>query len=66
MRELKYVGKNAIRIDGLEKITGAAKYVDDLDFGPSLLYIAVLESPYAHAKIKSIDTSEAENMPGVR
>ena len=65
-RELKYVGKRAVRIDGLEKITGAAKYTDDLDFGPSMLYVAVLESPYAHAIIKNIDTTEAEKMPGVR
>ncbi len=66
MRELKYVGKNAVRLDGVEKITGAAKYVDDLEFGASMLYVAVLESPYAHATIKSIDTSDAEKMPGVR
>lgn len=66
MRDLKYVGKNAVRLDGLEKITGAAKYVDDLDFGPSLLHVAVLESPYAHAIIKNIDTHDAENMSGVR
>jgi carbon-monoxide dehydrogenase large subunit len=63
---LKYVGKDAVRIDGLEKITGTAKYVDDVDFGASLLYIAVLESPYAHAIIKNIDTTEAEKYPGVR
>ncbi len=66
MRELKYVGKNAVRLDAVEKITGAAKYVDDLDFGPSMLYVAVLESPHAHAIIKSIDTEEAEKMPGVK
>ena len=65
-KELKYVGKRAVRLDGLEKITGAAKYVDDLEFGPGLLYVTVLESPYAHAKIKSIDTAEAEKMPGVK
>ncbi len=66
MRELKYVGKNAVRLDAVEKITGAAKYVDDLDFGPSMLYVAVLESPYAHATIKSINTEDAEKMPGVK
>lgn len=64
--KLKYVGKNAVRLDGLEKITGTAKYVDDVDFGPSLLYVAVLESPYAHAVIKNINTFEAEKYPGVR
>ncbi len=65
-KELKYVGTRTVRIDGLEKITGAAKYVDDIEFGPGLLYVSVLESPYAHAIIKSIDTSEAEKMPGVK
>ncbi len=64
--DLKYVGKDAIRIDGLEKITGAANYTDDVDFGASMFYVAVLESPYAHANIKSIDTIEAEKYPGVR
>ncbi len=64
--ELKYVGKNAVRLDAVEKVTGAAKYVDDLEFGASMLYVAVLESPYAHAKIKSIETEEAEKMPGVK
>ena len=59
MSEFKYIGKSAVRVDGKEKITGAAKYVDDLDFGPSLLYAAVVESPHAHAEINSIDTSEA-------
>lgn len=63
--DLKYVGQNAVRIDGLEKITATAKYVDDIDLGPNMLYIAVLESPYAHAIIKSIDVSEAEKLDGV-
>ena len=66
MKKLKYVGKNAVRIDGLAKITGAAEYTDDIEFGPKLLFVGVLESPYAHALIKNIDTSEAEKVPGVR
>ena len=65
MNNLKYVGQNEVRIDGLEKVTGAARYVDDLDFGPNLLHAEIVESPYAHALITSIDTSEAEKMPGV-
>ncbi len=63
--EYKFVGHNAVRIDGLEKITAAAKYVDDIDLGPNALYISVLESPIAHAEIKSIDVSEAEKLDGV-
>ncbi|MFC1742565.1 xanthine dehydrogenase family protein molybdopterin-binding subunit [Candidatus Riflebacteria bacterium] len=65
MQDLKFVGKPVSRIDGLEKATGAAVFVDDIDFGPNLLHAEVVESPYAHAIIKNIDTSEAEKLPGV-
>ncbi|MCX8095616.1 MAG: molybdopterin-dependent oxidoreductase [Caldisericia bacterium] len=65
MEELKFVGKEISRIDEKEKVTGAAKYVDDLDFGPNLLYAEIIESPYPHALIKKIDTSEAEKVEGV-
>lgn len=65
MPELKYVGKPETRIDGLEKVTGAATFVDDIDFGPDLLHAAIVESPHAHARILSIDTSEALAVPGV-
>ena len=62
---LTAVGTPAVRIDGLDKISGAAQFVDDLDFGPDLLHGAVVESPHAYARILSIDTTEAENAPGV-
>jgi len=65
MSNFKYVGANISRIDGLEKVTGAAVFVDDIDFGANLLHAEVVESPYAHALIKSIDYSEAEKIPGV-
>ncbi len=65
MQKLKYVGKSIGRLDGLEKVTGTAKFVDDIDFGPNLLHAAIVESPHAHALIKSIDTSAAEKVPGV-
>ncbi|MBZ5535624.1 MAG: xanthine dehydrogenase family protein molybdopterin-binding subunit [Acidobacteriia bacterium] len=65
MTQFKYVGESERRIDGLDKITGAARFVDDLEFGPNLLHAEVVESPYAHALIKRIDTSEAEKVPGV-
>ena len=66
MKDYKYVGKKSIRIDGKAKVMGAAKYTDDLEFGPNLLHIAVLSSPHAHAKILGIETSEAEKVPGVK
>ncbi len=65
MRDLQVVGTGAPRIDGLDKVTGAAEYVDDIDFGPALLHASVVESPHAHARIVRIDTSKAEAEPGV-
>jgi len=63
--DLKVVGHSVQRVDGWEKITGAAKFTDDLEFGPALLYAAIVESPYAHARIKSLDASRALKEPGV-
>ncbi len=60
------VGKSVPRVDAYEKATGAAKYVDDMAFGPELLYGKLITSPVAHAKIKSIDTSKALALPGVK
>ena len=61
---MRYVQKNINRFDGVEKATGSATYTHDISL-PGMLYAKVLRSPYAHAKIVSIDTSAAENMPGV-
>jgi carbon-monoxide dehydrogenase large subunit len=65
MTDLTYVGSREPRIDGLDKVSGAATFVDDLDFGPDLLHAEIVESPHAHARIVSIDASEAEAVPGV-
>jgi carbon-monoxide dehydrogenase large subunit len=62
--ELKYVGKSVQRVDGFQKVTGAATYVDDIKV-PRMLHAKVLRAGIAHGKILSIDTSEAETMPGV-
>ena len=59
------VGTSSVRVDGLAKVTGAAQYVDDLDFGPGLLHAAVVESPHAHARIKRIRTAAAAREAGV-
>ncbi|MDA3038686.1 MAG: xanthine dehydrogenase family protein molybdopterin-binding subunit [Actinomycetota bacterium] len=61
----KWVGTRPIRPDGFEKVTGRAKFGADL-YLPGMLHGAVLRSPHAHAKILSIDTSEAEAMAGVK
>ncbi|MDJ0497400.1 MAG: xanthine dehydrogenase family protein molybdopterin-binding subunit [Acidimicrobiia bacterium] len=63
--DLKAVGTDAVRIDGLDKISGAAEFVDDIDFGPGLLHAAIVESPHAYARIISIDTAAAEQAKGV-
>ncbi len=60
------VGTNVPRIDAAEKVTGAVQYVDDLQFGPGLLFGKLLHSPHAHALIKSVDASKALALPGVK
>lgn len=64
-KDYAVIGKSVPKIDGREKVTGAAKYTGDLNF-PNMLYGKILTSPHAHAKIISIDTSEAEKLPGVK
>ena len=58
------VGTRPIRHDGADKVTGRALYGADFDTA-GMLHGHVLRSPHAHARIKSIDTSAAEAMPGV-
>ena len=65
MEELKYVGKSAERSDAVQKVTGALEFVDDMHL-PRMLYAQCVRSPYAHAKIISVDLSEARKLPGVR
>jgi xanthine dehydrogenase YagR molybdenum-binding subunit len=64
MDERRVIGKPTKRRDGLEKSTGRAKYSSDQK-PPGMLFGAMLTSPYAHARITSIDTSEAEHLRGV-
>ncbi len=59
------VGKSVPRADGLEKVTGHSRYAADVSL-PGMLVGKVLRSPHAHARIVSIDTSEARSIPGVR
>ncbi len=61
----KYVGTRPVRHDGLEKVTGRARFAADLNMSGQLHGI-VVRSPHAHARIVSIDTSEAEAMAGVK
>src|SRR5215471_19015340 len=64
-KKLKIVGTSPVKHDGLDKVTGRAKFGADL-FLPGMLVGKVLRSPHAHAIIRSIDTSAAERLPGVK
>jgi 4-hydroxybenzoyl-CoA reductase alpha subunit len=64
-KEYSVIGRSVPKIDGRDKVTGAARYTADLKF-PNMLYGKILTSPHAHARIISIDTSEAEKIPGVK
>ena len=64
-KEYKVVGTRPVRHDGADKVTGLARYSADLNL-PGMLYGKVLRSPHAHARIKAMDTSKAQALPGVR
>ena len=59
------IGTRVTRVDAPAKVSGQAKYTYDVH-RPDMLYGKVLRSPYAHAKVVSIDTSAAEKMSGVK
>ncbi len=63
--EFKVVGTRPIRPDGVDKVTGRAKFGADLHL-PGMLVGKVLRSPHPHAKLISIDTSKAEKLSGVK
>lgn len=65
MKNYSAVGKDIPRTDGVDKVTGRAKFSDDVKL-PGMLYGKVLRSPHPHAKISSIDTRRARDLPGVR
>jgi len=62
---LKTVGHPAQRIDAVKRVTGAATYTGDIQL-PGMLCARVLRSPHAHARIRRIDTSKAQALPGVK
>jgi CO/xanthine dehydrogenase Mo-binding subunit len=62
---LRVVGQSVRRIDALEKVTGRARYVTDLEM-PGMLHATLVRSPYAHARIVRVDTRAAAAAPGVR
>ncbi len=64
-KKFKSVGTRPDRPDGVDKVTGRARYGADFNM-PGQLIGLILRSPHAHAKIKKIDTSKAEKLKGVK
>jgi CO/xanthine dehydrogenase Mo-binding subunit len=62
---MQTIGKTVRRVDAPDKVTGTARYTADIQV-PQLLHAAVLRAGVAHARIKAIDSAEAEKIPGVR
>ena len=65
INKFNYIGTRPNRPDGLDKVTGRAKYGADFS-APNMLHAAVLRSPHAHARIIKIDTSKVEALSGVK
>jgi len=64
-KKLKIVGTSPVKHDGIDKVTGRAKFGADL-FLPGMLVGKILRSPHPHANIRAIDTAAAEALPGVK
>ena len=65
MNQHDVVGKPIKRIDGIDKVTGIAKYATDITLD-NMLHAKLFRSPHAHAKVTHIDTTAAEKLPGVK
>jgi xanthine dehydrogenase YagR molybdenum-binding subunit len=63
--ELTYIGKPTLRYDGVAKVKGSGKYTADVQL-PGMLYARMVDATIPHGHIVSIDTAEAEKLPGVR
>ncbi len=65
VQPLTTIGHVTPRVDAIARVTGQAKYTNDLKL-PGMLYARVLRSPHPHARLLHIDTSEASRLPGVQ
>lgn len=65
MKKFTVINTPVHNIDGIAKVTGRAEYTFDVNL-PQMLYGKILRSPYPHAEILSINTSQAERLPGVK
>ena len=59
------IGQSVTRPDALDKVTGGRGYPVNISL-PGMLHAKILRSPYPHAWVRRIDTSEAERLPGVK
>ena len=62
---LRFVGREKTRVDGPDRVSGRAVYTADVEL-PGMLHGKILRSPHPHARIRAMDTKEAERTPGVR
>ena len=62
---LTIVGRPRTRVDGIARVTGQARYTQDLSL-PGMLHVRMLRSPYPRARVRSVDASRAERLAGVR
>ena len=65
MADFQTIGQRHIRVDALDKVTGKAMYAGDV-YLPGMLMCKLLVSTHSHARIVRIDTSAAEELPGVK
>src|SRR5438874_655999 len=63
--EFSEIAKSRRRVDGQQRVTGRARYTQDV-YLPGMLHVRVLRSPYPRARVRRIDTKKAEALPGVR
>lgn len=64
MKDSRLLGGSAIRVDSLQKVTGQARYAEDIDL-PGLLIAAVVRCPHHHARLLALGVEEAARQPGV-
>src|SRR5438132_3442677 len=63
--EFSEIGRSRRRVDGQQRVTGRARYTQDV-YLPGMLHVRVLRSPYPRARVRRVDASRAEALPGVR
>ncbi len=63
--ETRVIGKALPRVDAYDRVSGSAVYTRDLSL-PGMLHAVIVRCPHAHARVKRVDTSAAEKLPGVR